>query len=97
MSPQLKPKLLAAFFNAAHPDADLDTTCARCCQEEARSDILFIYETVFGLIAQWIEHLPSKPVVVGSSPTQSVCVLDQYDVVLGRCESLFSFYPDVSG
>ena len=27
--------------------------------------------SLYGLIAQWIEHLPSKPVVVGSSPTQS--------------------------
>lgn len=26
----------------------------------------------FGLIAQWIEHPPSKRVVVGSNPTQSI-------------------------
>ena len=28
-----------------------------------------------GLIAQWIEHPPSKRAVVGSSPTQSVFFL----------------------
>lgn len=32
--------------------------------------LLFLF--LLGLIAQWIEHPPSKRVVVGSNPTQSV-------------------------
>ena len=39
-----------------------------------RSSIVLQISFSFGLIAQWIEHLPSKPVVVGSSPTQSVSI-----------------------
>ncbi len=50
--------------------------CSRCCQERVAVDIVdsigAILKSFYGLIAQWIEHLPSKPVVVGSSPTQSV-------------------------
>ncbi len=33
--------------------------------------IVYPLSTIFGLIAQWIEHPPSKRAVVGSSPTQS--------------------------
>ena len=40
---------------------------------------IILKQTSFkGLIAQWIEHPPSKRVVVGSNPTQSNMILGRY-------------------
>lgn len=33
-----------------------------------------LYPEIFALIAQWIEHRPSKPRVVGSNPTKRVLI-----------------------
>ena len=44
-------------------------------------DYCMLISLFHGLIAQWIEHPPSKRVVVGSNPTQSVPIFSICDLL----------------